>query len=267
MKRFLTLFTAIFLALSLSAQCKLKNTAFGNSETLVYNLYFNWNFVWLKAGTATMLTSASSYKGQPAYRGSLTTRGNSKADEYFVMRDTLMCYTTRDLVPLYFRKGAKEGKRYTVDEVFYSYSGGKPTCKHHRKHSKGTHDWMTKTYNECVYDMLSIFLRARSFDPTNWQKGKVISFPVVDGNSKNPAQLRYQGKTTIKADNGKKYRCLQLSYFEQTKGKMKEIVRFYVTDDKNHIPIRLDMFLKVGAGKAFLVSMKGQNNPVTAEVK
>ena len=30
-----------------------------------------------------------------------------------------------DMAPMYFRKGAHEGKRYTVDEVFYSYSGGR----------------------------------------------------------------------------------------------------------------------------------------------
>ena len=35
------------------------------------------------------------------------------------------------------------------------------------------------------------------------------------------------------------------------------IVDFYVTDDNNHIPIRLDMFLKFGSAKAFLVDMKG----------
>ncbi len=34
------------------------------------------------------------------------------------------------MAPMYFRKGAREGKRYTVDEVFYSYSGGKCHVKH-----------------------------------------------------------------------------------------------------------------------------------------
>ena len=50
-------------------------------------------------------------------------------------------------------------------------------------------------------------------------------------------------------------------------GKGKRIVDFYVSDDKNHIPVRLDMFLKFGAAKAFLVSMKGLRNPVTSVVR
>ena len=62
--------------------------------------------------------------------------------------------------------------------------------------------------------MMNIFLRARSFDPVGWTKGHVVKFPIADGNSIEKAQLRYRGKSTIKADNGVKYRCLELSYME-----------------------------------------------------
>ena len=74
-------------------------------------------------------------------------------------------------------------------------------------------------------------------------------------------------RSTIKADNRRKYRCLQLSYMELEDGKYKRIVDFYVTDDDNHVPIRLDMFLKFGAAKAFLVDMKGIKNNIKAEIK
>ncbi|MBQ7422848.1 MAG: DUF3108 domain-containing protein [Prevotella sp.] len=259
-------FLLLIAATKSAAQCTYKNTAFNNGEFLTYNLYYNWKFVWVKAGTASMSTVTSTYNGQKAYRASLTTRGNKKADDMFVMRDTLLCYTSQDLAPLYYRKGAKEGKRYTVDEIFYTYPGGKCAVKQHRQHGNGTHTWEQHTYNDCVYDMLSIFMRARSFDATGWKKGHIVSFPIADGNGRTPAQLRYRGTSNIKADNGKKYRCLELSYMEQEKGKYKEIVRFYVTDDPNHIPIRLDMFLRFGAAKAFLVSMKGNRSPITSQL-
>ena len=194
-------------SIAASAQCSFRNTAFKSGEFLSYNLYYNWKFVWVKAGTASMYTVGSTYKGKPAYRSSLTTRGNNKVDNMFVLRDTLLCYSSTDLEPLYFRKGAREGKRYTVD------------------------------------------------------------FPSADGKETSPARLRFNGTTKIKADNGKKYRCAELSYLEYEDRKWKEIVRFYVTDDQNHIPIRLDMFLKFGSAKAFLTSMRGMRNPVTSLVK
>lgn len=258
--------TGAFMATA-DAQCTFRNTAFRSGEFLSYNLYYNWKFVWVKAGTASMYTVSSKYKGQNAYRASLTTRGNGKLDEMFVLRDTLLCYSSDELAPLYFRKGAREGKRYTVDEVFYTYSNNQCHLRQHRQHNSGKHSWEKHTSNECVYDMMNIFLRARSFNPEGWKAGHAINFPIADGNGTTPAMLKYRGKKTIKADNGRKYRCLELSYIEKDEGKWKEIVRFFVTDDSNHIPIRLDMFLKFGSAKAFLTSMKGTRNAITAEEK
>lgn len=250
-----------------TAQCKYRNTAVNPGEFLSYNLYFNWQFVWVKAGTASMSVVKSNYKGQPALRMALITRTSETLDKMFVMRDTLLCYNTLDLEPLYYRKGAREGKRYTVDEVFYSYPDGRQHLRQHRQQNDGTHKWKQSVQDQCVYDMLNIFLRARSFDPTGWKKGNTIHFPIADGKNIDAAQIFYRGKTTVKADNGHKYRCLQLSYMEKEDGKYKEIVRFYVTDDENHIPVRLDMFLKFGSAKAFLVGMRGAKNPVKAEVR
>lgn len=268
MKRRRILFALLLMvSIAASAQCSFRNMAFKSGEFLSYNLYYNWKFVWVKAGTASMYTVGSTYKGKPAYRSSLTTRGNNKVDNMFVLRDTLLCYSSTDLEPLYFRKGAREGKRYTVDEVFYTYPGGKPHLRLHRQKNDGSHTWKNVNPQSCVFDMMNIFLRARSFSSANWKKGHTVDFPIADGKETSPARLRFNGTTKIKADNGKKYRCAELSYLEYEDRKWKEIVRFYVTDDQNHIPIRLDMFLKFGSAKAFLTSMRGTRNPVTSLVK
>ena len=270
MKELKLLFVAFLLFLSVGnakAQCTFHNTAFKSGEFLAYILYYNWKFVWVKAGTASMSTVQSKYKGHPAYRCSLITRGNSKVDDFFVLRDTLLCYNTLELAPLYFRKGAREGKRYTVDEVFYSYSGGNCHVNQQRYWGDDGHvDKEKHTYQECVFDMMSIFLRARSFVPDKWKKGNVVKFPIVDGRNNTPAQIRFDGKLNIKADNGHKYRCLRLAYMELEDGKYKRIVDFYVTDDSNHIPVRLDMYLRFGTAKAFLTGIKGNKSPITSVI-
>ncbi len=258
---------ALLFASVAGAQCEFRNTAFKSGEYLSYNLYYNWKFVWVKAGTASMSTVQSQYRGRQAYRASLITRTNSSLDKVFMMRDTLLCYSSLQMEPLYFRKGAREGGRYTVDEVFYSYPDGRCHLRLHRKKNDGSHTWKNIVSHQCTFDMLNIFLRARSFNPTGWNKGKEVHFPMADGKNTNPAMIKYRGKATIKADNGIKYRCLQLSYMEKENGKYKEIVRFYVSDDSNHIPVRLDMFLKFGSAKAFLIGMKGLCNPVSSRVK
>lgn len=268
LKAYIVTMMLMLTATAASAQCSFHNTAFSTGEYLSYNLYFNWQFVWVKVGSASFNTVKTHYDGQPAYKGSLITRTSQKVDKFFIMRDTLLCYNTLDLVPLYYRKGAHEGKRRNVDEVFYSYPGGRCQVKQHRKHTNGTHSWEKHVYNYCVYDMMSIFLRARSFNPTGWAKGYDVNFRIVDGNSEYPAKIKYQGKQNIKADDGHTYRCLKLAYMENEHGKgFKKIVDFFISDDSNHIPIRLDMHLKFGSAKAFCSGMKGIRNNITSRVK
>ena len=52
----LVLMSVMICAIStgMRAQCTASNTAFQGGEVLDYTLYFNWKFVWMKAGTARM---------------------------------------------------------------------------------------------------------------------------------------------------------------------------------------------------------------------
>lgn len=256
-------------SLSASAQCTFHNSAFKSGERLTYNLYFNWKFVWIKVGTASFDTYQTHYRGRSAYRGSLITRGNRRADKFFILRDTLLCYNTLDMAPLYYRKGAVEGKRYTVDEVHYSYPNGKCHVRQHRLKHNGANVYEQHTYNDCVFDMMSIFLRARSFNPTGWKKGFVVNFPIVDGVKRYPAQIRYMGKVNVKADNRHTYRCLKLAYMDKDEDsrRWKKVVDFYVSDDANHVPIRLDLHLRFGSAKAFMTSVTGLRHAEGARIK
>lgn len=73
-KLLIFLMMLLWLAPKAQAQCTFRNTAFKNGEFLTYNLYYNWKFVWVKAGTASWYVVNSTYKGTPAYRCSLTTK-------------------------------------------------------------------------------------------------------------------------------------------------------------------------------------------------
>ena len=190
LKTFILAAVMLCMAGAATAQCTFRNTAFKAGEFLSYNLYYNWKFVWVKVGTASMYVVQSKYGGQNAYRASLTTRGNSKMDKIFMMRDTLLCYSSLDLAPLYYRKGAVEGKRYTVDEVWYKYPGGQCQITQSRLHKDGRRERRTANPGQCVFDMMNIFLRARSFDLDNWKTGHVVDFQIADGNGLAPAKIK-----------------------------------------------------------------------------
>ena len=255
------------MALSVAAQCGIDNTAFKSGEMLSYDLYFNWKFIWMKVGTAQMDTKMTKFEGKEAWKSYLITRGNSKLDKYFVMRDTLLSYCNPDLSPLYFRKGAREGSRYYVDEIWYSYPNSLCQLKKHRIDADGEQHWKTSTYKTCIYDMMSIFLRARNFDATKMKKGEVIPMPISDARSLTNSWLEYRGKENFKMNNSKeKFRCLVFSFYEREDGKSHELIRFYITDDTNHIPVRLDLFLSFGSAKAYLNNYQGVRSAMTAKI-
>ena len=224
-----TLLMGIFV-LPASAQCEAKNDAFKSGEHVMYDLYFNWKFVWVKAGLASLTTNATTYHSEPAYRINLLALGSKRADFFFKMRDTLTCVIGEKLEPHYFRKGAEEGKRYTVDEAWFSYKDGL-----------------------CF---------------ANQKVGDKIKFPMATGRKVEEQTLIYRGKENVKAENGVTYRCLIFSLVEyDKKGKEKEVITFFVTDDLNHLPVRLDLFLNFGSAKAFLNSVTGNRHPLTSIVK
>lgn len=267
MKRLGLLYVCLLLACIVRAQCETRNLAFKAGEKVTYDLYFNWKFVWVKAGTAQMHISDISYHGKPAYRTFLQTKGNKRADFFFIMRDTLESVMSHDLVPYYFRKGAEEGSRYTVDVVNFSYKDGKSYIKQSRyrngrepKHSQQVEDY-------CVYDMLSILARARSFDPSDYKVGQKILFPMATGVDVEQQTLIFRGREVVEANDGRKYRCLKFSLVEYKNKKEKEVITFFISDDLNHLPIRLDMYLNFGSAKAFLTSIHGNRHPITSLIK
>lgn len=268
MKKITTFLTLLIICLAVHGQSPLKNLAFGSGERLTYNLFFNWKFIWFKVGTASLSTQNATYRGKNCLKSYLITQTSQKADHYFVMRDTLNAYYTSELVPLYYRKGAKEGKSYKIDEVWFSYPKGNSHVRQRHVKKDGTERIKEETHTLEVYDMLSMVQRARSFDAANYKKGQRIHFLMTDGGKVEKHTLIYRGKKNFKMDKtSTTYRCLVFSFVDNENGKEKEIITFYVTDDLNHLPVRLDLNLKFGTAKAFLSSATGVRNPQTAKIK
>lgn len=156
MKRIILLCLCMLVAWSVRAQYEAENKAFKAGERVTYDLYFNWKFVWVKAGTAEMAIHNTTYHGEPAYRTYLQTKGNKRADFFFVMRDTLENVMSQKLVPYFFRKGAEEGKHYTVDSVTFTYKNGKSHIRQSRHRRGRDPKFANDVTDYCVYDMLSI---------------------------------------------------------------------------------------------------------------
>ena len=84
----------------------------------------------------------------------------------------------------------------------------------------------------------------------------------------NDSWMEYKGKENYKIEgSNEKFRCLVFAFNERENNKVTELIRFYVTDDDNHMPVRLDMNLSFGSAKAYLRSYKGLRNDVSSKLK
>ncbi len=260
--KFLLLGMLAFVSVGVAAQ-GMTNTAFQNGEFLSYNLYFNWKFVWIKAGNASLSTIITRYKGGNSFRSSLVCRTNARADKFYTIRDNITTYMTGNLVPQFYSKNTHEGDRRNLDEVTYTFNHGQCNMRLRRRKTDGSNHYKNVSRNG-AYDMLSLFLRARSWDFSKWRAGHKAGFYIVSGKDVNPAYVQYGGKTTVAGDNGRKYRCLKMAYYENEGKGMKKIATFYITDDDNRIPVLIDLNLKFGSAKAKISNIRGNRHPIKA---
>ena len=247
-----------------------ENTAFMNGETAQYDLYYNWKFMWVKAGSGTISATTSYYHGTPAYRIRILSRGSSQADRFFVLRDTLTSYMTHDLQPLFYTKTDLEQDKYRVRKVWFNYEQDKVIVKQQYINPYGTATWKTEESDQSVYDMASLLMRARSLDASKLKPGHTITFHMTDGDGMVTHSLVFGGKEKIKTKNGfGTFRCLKVSFmqYDPEKKKTKELGTFYVSGADNHLPIACFLNLKFGTARIYLAGYKNLKNPLSARLK
>lgn len=266
---FFLLFMMFFIDGTLcNAQAEIKTSpAFKAGETLDCNLYFNWKFVWVRAGNASLMIRDTLYNGEKAMSMSLLSTTNRRADAFFKMRDTLTTVFTEDMRPLYYKKASEEGKHYYLNQVWYDYSGDSIVIRQSFRRNKEELKVRTDVRDTPVYDMMSLLAYARTIDFSSLKKGERLSYSVATGKRIEKQHLIYRGKTVMTGEKGLKYNCFIVSLVEyDKKGKERSIVNFYVTDDKNKMPVLLDLTLNFGSAKAKLSGYKGLLYPVMPSV-
>lgn len=271
MKRFklVILIIALLCTIAPAGAQKLKQApAFRSGETLRCNFYFNWKFVWVGAGGASLVIRDTIYNGQKAQYMKMLSSTNKRADMFFRMRDTLLTIFTPDLRPLYYRKASAEGKHFYLNQVWYDYSDStKLKVSQYFRRNKEKPQYKEEYVTEQVYDMMSLLAYARTLDFSGLKKGQRIMYPVATGKRIEPQYLIYKGKKRMEGDDGKEYNCLVVSLVTTKKGKEREIINFYITDDANHLPVLLDLVLNFGSAKAKLSEKSGVLYPLKSVVK
>ena len=109
--------------------------------------------------------------------------------------------------------------------------------------------------------MISTLYYLRSVDYSKTKDGEIITVNIFFDEKVNVFKFRFVGRETIKTKFGKVKTIIFKPMVQSGRVfKDKENVSFWVTDDKNKIPIKIKASILVGAINAELIEYKGLSN-------
>jgi hypothetical protein len=232
------------------------NEAFKAGEILSYRLHYGM----MDAGVAILEVKPDvmDVAGRKVYH--VVGNGYSKGtfDWFFKVRDRYETFIDKDaLLPWMFVRRVNEGGVIINQDYMFNHYTNKVDVGGGEKVDvpAGTQD------------MISAFYSARNLDFTGAKEGDVFTINSIVDKEIWPLKIRYVGKETIDTEVGT-YKCLKFRPIVQ-KGRIfkhEEDLNVWITDDKNHIPLRAQAKIMFGSVKLDIMSMKNLANP-TSEVK
>ena len=233
-----------------------ENVAFKAGEILSYRLHYGL----MDAGIAILEVKPDvmEISGREVYH--IVGNGYSKGsfDWFFKVRDRYETFIDKDaMLPwMFVRRVYEGGTTINQDYTFNHYTN---------KVDVGAGEKVDVP--EGTQDMISAFYSARNLDLTNAKEGDVFTINSIVDKEIWPLKIRYVGKEKITCDIGT-YNCVKFRPIVQ-KGRIfkhEDDLNVWLTDDKNHVPLRAQAKLVVGSIKLDIVSVKNLANS-TSEVK
>lgn len=225
-------------------------------ETMQYVVTYKWGVIHKDAANVTL-----SLRGNgPNYSLKLTAKTLPWADKYFRVRDTLISVVGKqNFQPLSYSKISHEGKRYSRDDIKYSYHGTKIIADVIRtrqsEKSPLTKESRCFTATGEAYDMLSVFYFLRLLDFTALEKTGTRSTNIFSGSKVESLTIRYIGRELLKMRGGTKREAIKISFRFTTGGKKKssDNIEAWVSADPEHIPLQIVGKLPIGSINIYLV--------------
>ena len=246
------------------SQCRISNTAFKSGEKLTYDLYYKYGIVNAKAGIGTLTTNMVNLDGKNAFKIKLLANTSGMVGSMYTVNDTLTGYVDTTMVPLLFTKEAYEGKDYSTDRQSYNYENGKIKVRTIRNWKGKPKFDTTITTDKCSYDYISVLAYARNLNYSDMKPGQNIPIQFVSGRKLVNMYIRYMGTEPVKVNNGKTYNSIKLSLIilDDAFADQQEAMNVSLTNDLNHMPLVIEIGLKIGSMRVVLKNYYGIRYPI-----
>jgi hypothetical protein len=234
--------------------CGIRNTAFLAGEASTYKVYYTLG-VYIAAGETTFNVALEKLNNKPVYHITGEGKTYSFYDNFFKVRDKYESFVdTATLRPMKFIRNVYEGGYKKYQNVSFNQE----------TNTAITNDGIFKVPS-CVQDVVGAIYYARNIDFNKYKPDDKIPFTMFLDNEVYDLYIRYLGKETIKTKYGTfraiKFKPLLVkgTIFE---GGEKMIV--WVSDDANHLPLRVESPISVGSIKVDMMAYRNLRYPLSS---
>ena len=235
--------------------CGIKNTAFVAGEMVTMKVFYNTLGMYVGAGEATFVTTLEKFNGKTTYHCVGEGKNYPFFDNFFKVRDRYETYIdTATMLPIKFIRNVDEGGHKIYNNVTFNQGTGTAI----------SNNGVFKT-TKCIQDVISSIYYARNINFNKYKPGDKIPFDMFLDDEVYHLYLRYMGKETVKTQYGKfkaiKFKPLLVkgTIFEGG-----EKMSAWVSDDPNHLLLRVESPVSVGSIKVDMFGYKNLRYPLTS---
>lgn len=235
--------------------CNIKNTSFKNGERILFKVYYNMSPIWIHAGDAQFTVNSELLENKKVFHITGIGKTAKSYDWFFKVNDKYESILDEEtLLPHRFIRNVNEGGFKIYNYVNFNHSIGKAVS------TNGTFD-----IPSCVQDVLSTIYFARNIDYNKYKPGAKIPFSMFLDDKVYDLYIRYVGKQEIETKYGK-FRVIKIMplLIDGTIFKGGEKMTVWVSDDANHIPVRIESPILVGSIKVDMMGYENLSNPFTS---
>jgi hypothetical protein len=235
--------------------CGTRNSAFKKDENVTFTVFYSALGVYVNAGTASFTTSLEQLNNKPVYHVVASGSSNGSYDWIFKVRDKYETYMdTTTLQPYKFIRNVSEGSYKKYEDVTFNHATKTAIT------NNGVY-----TVPACIHDVISSVYYMRNIDFNKYKKEDKIPFSMFLDNETYSLYIKYMGKETVKTKYGKfkaiKFKPLLLKGELFSGG---EKMTVWVSDDANHLPLRIESPIAVGSIKVDMMLYKNLRYPLTS---
>ena len=237
--------------------CGITNKAFSSGEVVNMVVYYSTMGAYIGAGDATFTTNIERFNGKTVYHAVGVGKTYSFFDNFFKVRDRYESYIdTATLKPFKFIRNVDEGGHKIYNNVTFNQNANTAVS------TNGVFK-----ITDCIQDVVSAVYYARNIDFNKYKVGDKIPFDMFLDDEIYHLYIRMMGKEKIKTKYGK-FRAIKFKplLIKGTIFEGGEKMTVWVSDDPNHLILRVESPITVGSIKVDMMGYQNLRYPLSSMI-